>query len=207
MDPAVTVYRNTPMEEPVRNSGGLEKRHMKRAIICGLSVMIVLLAAVVMGCTGTSGTSSGSPASAAGGSPLVSGNTILPAVPYSWYAYKEFFPGENATINFIVKKDGTCTMWLEGPGVPVESHDCDWSGWGSWKQMDFNDVKNDKNIRFRSLGTEPVTVPAGTFRNATKYTREDLASPVTYWVSPDVPAFLRITFASTNLTAELSGWG
>jgi hypothetical protein len=74
------------------------------------------------------------------------------------------------------------------------------------------------SLKFTYLGTETVTVPAGTFPNARKYKRNMSDVPTlsktgfaTYWFAPGVPAPIRIVTEDPKkdelLTRELKGWG
>jgi hypothetical protein len=58
-------------------------------------------------------------------------------------------------------------------------------------------------------GTEPVTVPAGTYPAANKYTSTVNNVGVTYWSAPNVPVPIKWTSNSAlgPTTAELVGWG
>jgi hypothetical protein len=74
------------------------------------------------------------------------------------------------------------------------------------------------SLRFTYLGTETVTVPAGTFPDARKYKRNMSDVPAlsksgfaTYWFAPGVPVPVRIVtedpVKGDLLTRELKGWG
>lgn len=65
-------------------------------------------------------------------------------------------------------------------------------------------------------GTEPITVPAGTYPDAKKYTIYNSDNDVmyTYWFAPDVPIPILIQFPNKYITGnngfesrELTGWG
>jgi hypothetical protein len=58
-------------------------------------------------------------------------------------------------------------------------------------------------------GTEPVTVPAGTYAAANKYTASKNDVAFTYWVSPGIPVPLKYTTSAAqgSSTTELVGWG
>jgi len=74
------------------------------------------------------------------------------------------------------------------------------------------------SLKFTYLGTETVTVPAGTFPDARKYTRNMSDVPAlsksgfaTYWFAPGIPVPVRIVtedpVKGDLLTRELTGWG
>jgi hypothetical protein len=73
----------------------------------------------------------------------------------------------------------------------------------------------EMNITLTDQGTEAVTVPAGTYPAARKYTgtfRDGV--PIAFWVVPDIPVPVRFRFPSPFLegedpvqTFELRGWG
>jgi len=58
-------------------------------------------------------------------------------------------------------------------------------------------------------GTEAVTVPAGTYPAANKYTATVNNAGVTYWSVPGIPVPVKWTSGSSegSNTAELVGWG
>lgn len=58
-------------------------------------------------------------------------------------------------------------------------------------------------------GIEPVTVPAGTYPIASKYTNTVSGTSVTYWSAPGVPVPVKIatSSSSSSSTSELVGWG
>jgi hypothetical protein len=78
------------------------------------------------------------------------------------------------------KQTGKCTMRFEGAkkieGMPTEM-DCSSTGGGK-AQGDPNQVNPD--VKFVKVGTEVVTVPAGTF-TADKYTATYQGVTATYW--------------------------
>lgn len=58
-------------------------------------------------------------------------------------------------------------------------------------------------------GIEPVTVPAGTYATANKYTASREGTDTTYWVATGVPVPVKYTSSSSqgSSTSELVGWG
>jgi hypothetical protein len=60
-------------------------------------------------------------------------------------------------------------------------------------------------------GIESVTVPAGTYPTASKYTASMNGTDITYWVASGVPVPVKMTMTSSSAqgssTFELMGWG
>jgi len=58
-------------------------------------------------------------------------------------------------------------------------------------------------------GIEPVSVPAGTYPTASKYTKSENGIDVTFWSAPGVPVPVKMASSSstTSTTSELVGWG
>jgi hypothetical protein len=73
----------------------------------------------------------------------------------------------------------------------------------------------EMNITFTDLGTESVTVLAGTYPDARKYTGKfHDGTPITFWVAPAVPVPVRYEFPYKEMDGvdpfqsyELKGWG
>ncbi len=73
----------------------------------------------------------------------------------------------------------------------------------------------EMNITLADKGTESVTVPAGTFPNARKYTGNFRdGTPVTFWVVPGIPVPVQYQFPNRYMEGvdpfqsyELKGWG
>lgn len=73
----------------------------------------------------------------------------------------------------------------------------------------------EMNITLTDKGTESVTVPAGTFPNARKYTGNFRdGTPVTFWVVPGIPVPVQYQFPNKYMDGvdpfqsyELKGWG
>ena len=73
----------------------------------------------------------------------------------------------------------------------------------------------EMNITLIYQGTESVTVPAGTYPNARKYTGNFRdGTPITFWVAPGVPVPVQYQFPNKYLDGvdpfqsyELKGWG
>ncbi len=71
------------------------------------------------------------------------------------------------------------------------------------------DPNSDKTVQFTFVGVEPVTVPAGAFTAAMKYTATIQGMTSTYWTAPGVPMFVKMVVKSTegDITQDLVGWG
>ncbi len=194
-------------------------------------IVIVIIAVALAGCTsqttpataagagkaeaaGTvSGGASGAPA---GGSALqpgsvVSGTGIFGAAPsYNWIEYKTSMNtgGKAMTTYLKIEKSGTCTMRMEGEGLPGGSMtiDCSSKGGQAQAQSDPNDVKPD--VKFIFVGIEPVSVPAGTYAAASKYTVTTQGLTSTYWTAPNVPGFIKFQVNTEDgpVITELNGW-
>jgi hypothetical protein len=61
----------------------------------------------------------------------------------------------------------------------------------------------DLNITLTDQGTESVTVPAGTYPDARKYTGNFYdGTPITFWVAPGVPVPVQYQFPNKYLDGE-----
>jgi hypothetical protein len=71
------------------------------------------------------------------------------------------------------------------------------------------DPNTDKTVQYIFVGVEPITVPAGTYPAAMKYTATIQGMTSTYWTAPGVPMFVKMVVKSTegDITQELVGWG
>jgi hypothetical protein len=71
------------------------------------------------------------------------------------------------------------------------------------------DPNTDKTVQYIFVGVEPVSVPAGTYPAAMKYTATIQGMTSTYWTAPGVPMFVKMVVKSTegDITQELVGWG
>lgn len=73
----------------------------------------------------------------------------------------------------------------------------------------------EMNITLIDLGTESVTVPAGTYPEARKYSGKfHDGTPITFWIAPGVPVPVRYEFPYKEMEGvdpfqsyELKGWG
>jgi len=191
-------------------------------IPCAILIVVgVVFAILVAGCTstpssgtaGSTGTSSASPAqtAAASSGSVVSGANIFGSAPaYTWLEYKTVTTSEGKTMTMYLKysKSGTCTMRIEGEGMPSGGMTMDCSSSGSQQtQSNPSDVKSD--VTFTVVGIEPVTVPAGTYATATKYAVTSNGQTVYYWTAPGVPGFVKMQYGSSegSMVTELNGWG
>jgi hypothetical protein len=206
--------------------------------ISHLSVVMILVVAIAVACAGCStqststtagnfgqqtpaagsatnvqSTSSGSPASSAG-SP-VTGSQLFGGLNYNWIEYKISGGSSGQQFTMYIKwtKEGKCTMRFDSAqkvaGMPSEM-DCSstaatGSG-GQAQQSNPNDVKPD--VKFVRVGTETVTVPAGTFV-ADKYTASVGGTTATYWIVNGKPLIKTEGGASggASTSMELNGWG
>ena len=186
--------------------------------------LIVLLAIAVAfaGCSATStapatggGSSGGSAAPAGGsaapaaGSAVTGANIFGAATPYNWIEYKTTTSGMTAYMK--MEKSGKCTMRMEGKDLPGGSMTIDCSSKGGQPQAgqapsNPNDIKPD--VQFTFVGIEPVTVPAGTYAIASKYSITSQGQTMYYWTAPGVPGFVKMQTNTPDgaMTTELNGW-
>jgi hypothetical protein len=199
-----------------------------------IAVMLVVIAVAVAGCTG-SGTSPAAPA--AGGAPsggsgaATGGSGAAAAAPaaassgsvdassvfgaaYNWVEYKMSTGSGSEAMTVYMKwsKDGKCSMRFEGAGASqmpsnMQNIDCSkGSGTTGQSQNNPNEVKSD--VKMVKVGTETVTVGAGTFV-ADKYTITSSDGTIgTYWVAAGKPMLkMQGSNAGGNAVMELNGWG
>jgi len=172
-----------------------------------IAVMLVVIALVCAGCSGTSSTTpAAAPAatSAAGGSSPAAaaptaaaaaasassaapgGSSLFGGLSYNFVEYKiATGSGDQAmTIYFKYDKAGKCSMRFEGPAaaqLPASmtgERDC--SAQGGQTQQNPNQVSSDAQVTCSPVD-EQVTVPAGTF-TATKCTVTSNGATETVWV-------------------------
>lgn len=195
-------------------------------------IFIVILAVAFSGCTSSSQTSgtaatpastaeaagsattiAGSGAStgsgtAAGGT--VTGSSIFGTPSYEWFEYKETTAAAGGmTIYYKYNiKTGECTMRYEGANLPSgmpTTIDCSNKGTTTTSTSNPNEVASD--VKFTKVGTEVVTVPAGTF-TADKYTATVNGNTATYWIVSGKPMIKMVSSSSEgSMTMELNGWG
>jgi hypothetical protein len=196
-------------------------------------ILVIVIAVALAGCTTTQTTTQtgsvgqgtpaqGTAAPAGGSAPqagsVVSGTSIFgSAQPYNWIEYKTSMNagGTQMTTYMKMEKSGKCTIRTEGEGLPGGSMtmDCSSKGGqtqgeqGGQTQSNPNDIKSD--VQFTFVGIEPVTVPAGTYATASKYTVTSQGHTMTYWTAPGVPGFVKYQINTENgpITTELNGWG
>lgn len=204
---------------------------MKFSRISIIAVILVMIAVAIAGCTGSTqpssttgtaaptGSGSAAPASTAvasaaasdsSASGTVSGSQVLGGVTYEWVEYKITSNAGGEKISMYFKyneKTGKCTMRIEGMEDQTgmfSNMDCSSSGSTS-AGNDPNDIGSD--VKMTKIGTESVTVPAGTFV-ADKYMVTSDGVTATYWIASGKP-LLKMDGSSTegSYTSELSGWG
>lgn len=197
---------------------------MKVSQIGVIAVMLVVIAVALAGCTGSSpatpatgGASSGGAQS--GGAPASSGDgpitaaSIFGGMTYEWAEYKIVSGQGDEKMTMYIKynhKTGKCTMRFEMAqpieGMPTEM-DCSATGTqGAEAQNNPNDIKSD--VQLKKVGTETVTVGAGTFL-ADKYEVTSEGSTATYWIASGKP-LLKMEGHSqgeTGAVMELNAWG
>ncbi len=77
-------------------------------------------------------------------------------------------------------------------------------------QISQQEVTNfEKAAPLTFAGTEPVSVPAGSYPAANKYTRTINETTITYWSALGIPVPVKTiaSFPSGSITSELVGWG
>jgi hypothetical protein len=199
---------------------------MKLSHISLIAIMIVVIGVAVAGCTssspatpassGAAPASGSTPASAstqssapAAGSALT-GASIFGNLNYQWVEYKMSTGSGSDAMTIYMKYNhatGKCTMRFESAqkieGMPSEM-DC--SSTGQAKSAG-NPNQVNPDVKFTKVGTESVTVPAGTFV-ADKYTAIVDGSTGTYWIASGKP-LLKMESAGKDGSAvmELNGWG
>jgi len=198
--------------------------------LCFGLMVILVLAVALAGCTGSSQQNPSSPGAqttqAAGGAQQTAGGgstsgstaaQALGTVNYNWVEYKIITSGAGGQqMTMYMKFDkqkGTCTMRVEGqniPGMTGQEMPCGQSTGG---QAQSNPNQVSSGVSWTYVGTESVTVPAGTF-TASKYTatipgvQGGQGSTATYWVVKGTPLIKMVTsMAQGSSTMELNGWG
>ncbi len=206
---------------------------MKLSILSIGLIAILVIAVAFAGCSGstsqppaaTSAAASGAQATQASGGAAAtaapqggsasagaatSGEDIFGAQSYNWVEYK-MSAGTGAESMVVYykynKQTGTCTMRFETAqkieGMPTEM-DCSSTGGTSTENP--NEVRSD--VKFVKVGTESVSVPAGTFV-ADKYTVTVEGNTATYWIVKDKPLIKMQSpmGAQGSAIMELNGWG
>jgi hypothetical protein len=211
------------------------KREEERAIICVrgkemkfsrislIAVMLVVIAVALAGCSGSSPatpsgggtqavgtTSSAASATPATGSVVSGANIFGTGATYNWIEYKTTMQGMTTLMR--MEKSGKCTITTKGQNVPGGSMTIDCSAKGgqtatSQAQSNPADVKSD--VKFTFVGIEPVTVPAGTYPAASKYSVTTDGNTMYYWTAPGVPTFVKyqVTTSNGDIITELNSWG
>jgi hypothetical protein len=210
---------------------------MKVSHIGIIAVMLVVIAVALAGCTGSSpaapatggapsggsgsatggsGTTGGSAASGSSSSGPVSAASIFGNLGYEWVEYK-MMAGDGAdkmTIYYKFNhKTGKCSMRFEGAGMEGMPSEMDCSGagaaGGSSGKSAGNPNEVGSDVKLVKVGTETVTVGAGTFL-ADKYTATSDGMTATYWIANGKPLLKmegKDNSQGGNVVMELNGWG
>lgn len=187
---------------------------MRFTYVSIIAIMFVVTAVAIAGCSSTGPAApAGGGVPAGGGTPasgapaagsVVSGASIFgAATPYNWIEYKMTTSGMTAYMK--MEKSGKCTMRMEGKDLPGGSMTIDCSSKGGQAQQAQSNPNDVKSVEFTFAGIEPVTVPAGTYPTASKYTAKSQGITTTYWTAPGVPGFVKTV--SGDVAMELNGWG
>jgi hypothetical protein len=196
---------------------------MKVSQIGVIAVMLIVIAAAFAGCTGstpaapatTGDTPSGGAASS--GAPSAGSvlgiDKILEQKPYDWVEYKMSMKADGEDMIVYYKhnmKTGTCSMRFEGAGMEGfggMTMDCSGSGGNSEAASNPNEMQSDAQFRFVTI--EPVSVPAGTYPTASKYSITSQGETLYYWTAPGVPTFVKYSMKTDEgeIITELNGWG
>lgn len=208
---------------------------MKVSHIGVIAVMLVVIAVALAGCTGSSpaapaagGAPSGGSGAATGGAGTTSGSSaasgssdagpisaasLFGNLGYDWVEYKMMAGEGNEKMTIYYKfnhKTGKCSMRFEGPGLegmPSEMDCSATSGSTGQSAGNPNDVGSD--VKLVKIGTETVTVGAGTFV-ADKYTATSKDMTATYWIANGKPLLKmegKDNSQGGNVVMELNGWG
>ena len=196
-----------------------------KSTILGFGIIVLLVIAVAFaGCSGSTtsalATSGGQETTQAAGAASTAGSgdtaastaSIFGTPSYEWVEYKMVAGSgaEEMTIYYKYnQKTGKCSMRFEGAGaeqMPAGMQEMDCSSTGSTEaSSDPNEVNPD--VKFVKVGTETVTVPAGTFV-ADKYTVTVEGGTATYWIVSDKP-LIKVESGNAEGTAvmELNAFG
>lgn len=96
---------------------------------------------------------------------------------------------------------GTMTMTVNGQTITQDIPA------SQLQNMQSSGFTGDYSLTY--AGVEPVSVPAGTYPAANKYTASRSGTDTTYWVATGVPVPVKYASSSSqgSSTAELVGWG
>jgi hypothetical protein len=206
---------------------------MKFSHISVIAIIFVVIAVSIAGCTSSSPAApatSGAPASGtaaptaapasgtaapAAASGPVSGSSLFGGLNYEWTEYKMSAGTGTDAMTIYYKynqKTGKCTMRFESAqkieGMPSEM-DCGMAGSSSGGKSASNPNEVGSDVKFMKVGTESVTVGAGTFV-ADKYTATSSDGTIaTYWIASGKPLLKMVGSSSGqgNVVMELNGWG
>lgn len=187
----------------------------------GLMMLLVIIG-ILAGCTGSpqgqgapsQGTQAtpaagGTQGTPSGGSSSGSAGQVLGALNYNWAEYRMTSADGGQQVTMYLKFDiqrGTCTMRFEDqnlPGMSGQEMPCSSSG----GQGGSNPNQVSPTASWTIVGTESVTVPAGTF-TAQKYTSAIEGGTATYWMVQGTPLVKMVSStAQGSSTMELNGWG
>jgi hypothetical protein len=204
---------------------------MKFSHISVIAIILVVIAVSIAGCTSSSPATPASPATgsapvsgtaapakvtaapAAAASGPVSGASLFGGLNYEWTEYKmSTGTGTDAMTIFYKynQKTGKCTMRFESAqkieGMPSEM-DCGMASSSSGGQSASNPNDVGPDVKCVKVGTETVTVPAGTFL-ADKYTATMGDTSSTYWIANGKP-LLKMEGGNkeSNVVMVLNAWG
>jgi len=96
---------------------------------------------------------------------------------------------------------GTMTMTVNGKTMTIAIPA------SQLNQMSATNFNKESTLTF--AGIESVTVPAGTYPAASKYTKSENGATVTFWSAPGVPVPVQISSSTStgSTTSKLVGWG
>lgn len=196
---------------------------MRFTCVSILAILCMVFAVMFAGCASTSPPAGSTPAggnapaatpaaAAPSAGSVVSGLSVLGNTNYNWVEYKTVAKsgGDTMTMIYRYEKSGTCKMTITSASMPANTMtvDCSSKGTQTTQQSNPNDVKSD--VKFTFVGIEPVTVPAGTYATASKYSvTSPEAGTMYYWTAPGVPGFVKYEITTPNgvVDTELNGWG
>jgi hypothetical protein len=166
-----------------------------------IAVMLVVIAVVFAGCSGSSPAPSSSGSTQVPGTTVAAGSSGTPAAAvsgaglfgnlnYNWVEYKMSTGSGSSAMTIYMKynrQTGKCTMRFEGAGaseLPAGMQEMDCSAKSSQASTgDPNKVSSDAQVSCSPL-EESVTVPAGTF-SAVKCTVTSQGMTSNTWVVKD----------------------
>ena len=197
-------------------------KNMRFSHVSLIAVLLIVIAVALAGCSGSSpaatpattsgpsattasGTSPASSAAHSAGSFVTGAGIFGSGASYNWFEYVTTMQGMTSIMRF--EKSGKCTITMKGNDLPGGSMTMDCSGKTTTAQSNPADVDPDTQYMF--VGIEPVSVPAGTYPTASKYSVTSEGHTSYYWTAPGVPTFVKyeINTDDGKLVTELNGWG